>query len=213
MSEQITARVRGTDVALGPTFAARLVPWLRWGAPLLSAVFLPVTGLYVHRQLWWPWWTALPAAWAAGWVLLALLMLAVLLLTHRTTWWNRESGRVRRGRQWCEAAHVRAVVPDFRPQGVTVLDAGEEGRRLLIPYSGWDDRSYEGIAEFERHVCGAASASRRELLARDRAARKSWQNRALAKRYAMTWREEFEDPHVFLEAFDARRKELARRQR
>ncbi|MCG7443856.1 hypothetical protein M3D48_02125 [Dermabacter vaginalis] len=213
MSEQITARVRGTDVALGPTFAARLVPWLRWGAPLLSAVFLPVTGLYVHRQLWWPWWTALPAAWVAGWVLLALLMLAVLLLTHRTTWWNPVTGLVQRGRKRLEAARVRAVVPDFRPQGVTVLESGEGGRRLLIPYSGWDDRSYEGIAEFERQVCAAVSPSRPELLARDRTARKSWQNRALAKRYAMTWREEFEDPHVFLEAFDARRKELARRRR
>ncbi len=213
MTEQISPRVRGARVALGPTFAARLVPWLRWGAPLLSALFLPVTGLYARRLFWWPWPVVLPFAWVAGWVLLAFLMLAVLALTHRTTWWNPVTGCVQRGRQGLEAGCVQTVVPDFRPQGVTVLEAGEGGRRLLIPYSGWDDRSFEGIAEFERQVFAAASPSRPELLARDRAARKSWQNRALAKRYAMPWREEFEDPHVFLEAFDARRKELARRRR
>ncbi|MDU1122137.1 MAG: hypothetical protein E7A10_00395, partial [Dermabacter sp.] len=90
---------------------------------------------------------------------------------------------------------------------------GEGARRLLIPYSGWDDRSYEGIAEFERSVFAGEGVSRPQLLARDRAARKSWENRALAKKYGMTWRGEFEDPHVFLEAFDARRKQLARRRR
>lgn len=213
MSERIVPRVNGSRVALGPTFAARLVPWLRWGAPLLSALFLPVTGLYVHRKFWWPWVMALPLAWVAGYVLLTLLMLAVLVFTHRTTWWDPESGRVHRGRQRLEAAHVQAVVPDFRPQGVTVLEAAGGVRRLLIPYSGWDDRSYEGIAEFERQVFGAESPSRPELLARDRRARRGWENRALAKRYAMTWREEFEDPHVFLQALDARRKELARLRR
>lgn len=213
MTERIEPRVKGGRIALGPTFVARLVPWLKWGAPLLAALFLPVTGLYVGRISGWPWFVSLPLAWCAGWALLALLMLAVLACVHRTTWWDPVAGEVRRGRQHLAVAHVQAVVPDFRPQGVTALEAGEGARRLLIPYSGWDDRSYEGIAEFERRVFAGEGVSRPQLLARDRAARKSWENRALAKKYGMTWRGEFEDPHVFLEAFDARRKQLARRRR
>lgn len=212
MTERIDPRVKGGRIALGPTFVARLVPWLKWGAPLLAALFLPVTGLYVGRISGWPWFVSLPLAWCAGWVLLALLMLAVLACVHRTTWWDPVAGEIRRGRQHLAVAHVQAVVPDFRPQGVTALEAGRGPDACSSPIAaGTTAVTRESPNSSEGY--SREGASRPQLLARDRAARKSWENRALAKKYGMAWRGEFEDPHVFLEAFDARRKQLARRRR
>ena len=100
---------------------------------------------------------------------------------------------------------------DYRRQGTTYVRAGVH--ELPIPCSGWDTRSFDGVRVLQQDLGVPQGTTRAELMHRDYLARSYHANRELATRYGMPWQAEYNDPDVFLLAFDARRWELARTRR
>lgn len=199
-------------VAVGPTYLARLTPWLRWGAPLVSVIVMPL-GVLAFIRL--DSWLRYPLGYLLSLVVLSGLMALGLRLVHRTWWWDPRARELRRGFVRVRARDVRRVWADYRPRGSTVLEVGLEGgeRRYEVAYSGWDERSFNGVRVLEAALAHTVSASRADLLRADRHYRLLHAHRELADRYGMDWVREYEDPDVFLVAFDARRRELGRGRR
>ncbi|MDO5645723.1 MAG: hypothetical protein Q4G21_08585 [Dermabacter sp.] len=192
-------------IAVGPTYAARLSPWVRMGAPLLAVVVLPLSSLATLRL---DWWLRLPVALVIGWAVLAALMAIGLAAVHRTTWFDPASGTLVRGRTRIPVADIARVADDFRSHGTTEVRGRDRQVLLAIPATGWDDASFDGVRALQVAVGQNPAPTRGEYARRDNRARLFHENRALATRYAIPWRNEFEDPGVFLAAFDERRREL-----
>ena len=207
------------DIAVGPTYRARLMPWVRYGAPIVSVIILPISILPFDRVNAW---IAYPAAIATGYLALVALLALGLALVHRTTWLTAHD-TLERGRLRIPLASIDHVLPDFRPQGTTSVwvashaaqqaHTARDEPRVSIAASGWDERSYEGVRCLLHALNGDAGPSRAHLLERDRTARLLRENRQLAQRYQIPWEASFENPEVFRAALDARRLELARQRR
>lgn len=220
-------RDRRGRVALGPTWWARTRPFVRYGAPLLAVFCYPVSSVIVMRfamsdglgYLWDQPWRAI-AALLGGWAALSSLMALTLRLVHRTAWWDPATRTLRRGRARVHGDAITLVWADFRPQGVSLVQHGAaegsnvaENGSVAIPVSGWDTASFDGLRWLQRELGLASAPPLARLRADDRLARQRATNRTLAVRYQMPWREEWDDPHVFLEAFDDRRRALGRERR
>lgn len=201
-------RDRKGRIAVGPTLPARLYPWLRWGAPVTTMIVMPLATIPV---ITWDWWLRYPVAYLLAYAALLLVLSFGLAATHRTAWWDPRERTLSRAGRCIAAAEVTEVYDDYRRDGVTTVRSAHT--EIEIPHSGWDRASYDGIRELQKVLGVPVGPTRTELMRRDHRARALHENRALAARYGMEWKGEYEEPDVFLAAFDARRWELAKRRR
>lgn len=221
-------------IILGPTVLAHWRPAASMGLPLLAVPLSTMVAAFAPgiRTLSWelsahlPFWAAqlieFAAAWAVTWAVTALLALAVLALTNPHARFAPASGTVSlrpgpfaRG-QRVPLEQILRIDADPRRQGSTDIwyrpaDAAAEPARITVPFSGWDDASFDGI----RALAAAASVGpvpgprAQEMAALLRASR-TRDNRAMARSLGMGWRPEWQDPSAFEAALDDARRSAGR---
>jgi hypothetical protein len=168
------------------------------------------------------------------WGLFALWGLVTLLLTHRAVLFEERSGTLtlRRGLRTVDRAALAQVVyatGDAERGGMALIgvsagsatgdsntDGTDEGgalRRWVVPESGWDAASFDGLRVLQAAAGLRPAPPRGELVRENRRARRERNHRELAGRLGMPWREEYaQDEAAFQREFDRVRRVLGGRE-
>lgn len=230
-------RTRYGAVVIGPTVRSRYLPGALIGLPLVSVLLSPFAGAGIQQwrhsrladghdgrleQFLAPAGTQLLLGALALWVLFALWALVPLLLTRRVVLFDQEAGTLalRRGLRTVDRAalaHVRYATGDAERGGMGLIGLSGEGgpdgeapeRRWVVPESGWDAASFDGLRVLQAAAGMHPAPPRAQVAGENRRARRERKHRELADRLGMPWREEYtHDEAAFQAEFDRVRRVL-----
>lgn len=229
----VPRRTRTGAVIVGPSLRARYRPAALIGLPMVAVLLSTFAAAAIQQwrtsrlfgghdgmleQLLAPAWVQLLLGALALWVLFSLWALVPMILTHRVVLLDEQAGTLalRRGLRTVDRApleQVRYATGDAERGGMAVIGLedpvrtgrgdDDSGRQWVVPESGWDDASFDGLRTLQAAV-GLRPAPHRAVLVREnRRTHRERNHRELAARLGMPWREEYaHDDAAFQAEFD-----------
>lgn len=198
---------RRGEIIIGPSFSARVLPFLKYGAPIISVILLPASYLLFKDFAW----LSIPLGFSAMYLAVGLLALILTALTNEYWLWNQPQQVLEfkkflkpKALKRLRTAQITGVEEHFQPQSTSFFLLHKQ--KISVPLAAWDELSFNALRALIKAVENREVPSRLELLQQDLKFRQKFENQQLAKQYQIPWREEFADPNVFLKAFDEHRK-------